>query len=66
MVEMTWVNEEGTKGAETIVRVEFIPTGSGTNLKLNHMGFPDEKSKERHKESWPQVLENLDTMILGL
>ena len=61
LVEMAWMNEEGTKGAETLVTVELLPQGEGTLLKLTHEGFPDEATRDAHAEAWPLGLEYLDT-----
>ena len=48
---------------ETLVTVELIPADGGTVLHLTHTGFPDEESKDRHRDAWPNVLANLDARM---
>ena len=64
MIEQTWITgRDGTDGAETVVRVELVPLSSGSVLRLEHGGFYDEATANRHRDSWPQILEHLDETL---
>ena len=63
LVEMTWMTgngtDEGTAGAETVLRVELVADGEGTKVRLTHSGFASEKARDAHDENWPLALEAL-------
>ena len=61
LVVMTWVTgNPGTRGAETVVTIEFSPAGDGTRVRITHDGHVDEESRDGHEDAWPLVLEHLD------
>ncbi|MEO0971836.1 MAG: SRPBCC domain-containing protein [Pseudomonadota bacterium] len=56
LLEMTWLNEAGTHGVETTVRVEVGPSPIGARLHLTHQGFRDEVTSNEHGEAWSRIL----------
>jgi uncharacterized protein YndB with AHSA1/START domain len=67
LIEMTWITgngtAEGTAGAETILRIELVPEGTATALRLTHSGFVSEESCAAHRENWPLALQELDEAL---
>ncbi len=67
LVETTWITgdgtPEGTAGAETILRIELVPEGDATRLRLTHSGFVTEKSRAGHAENWPLALDILNEAL---
>ncbi len=62
LIEETWVTGvKGTRGAETVLRIELVESPSGTDLRLTHSGFLDDESAQRHADSWPQILTHLES-----
>ncbi len=49
LVELTWVT--GPRGADTIVTIQFAPTGTGSYLRLTNTGFPDEEVRDNRFEA---------------
>ena len=66
-VETTWVTgngqQEGTCGAETVLRIDLIPSGEQTLLKLHQTGFVSEHSRNAHAENWPLALHELANVL---
>ena len=67
LIEMTWMTgdgtAEGTAGAETVIRIELVPKGGATEVRLTHSGFVSEKSRDGHQENWPLALKLLDEAL---
>lgn len=69
VVEMTWMTgngtQEGTAGAETLLRIEIAPAGAATKVVLTHSGFVSEESRLGHEENWPLALVVLEEALAG-
>lgn len=64
LVEITWVTgERGTEGAETIVKVEFTPKGSGSHVHLEHKGFTTHEAARQHEKAWPLVFKQQEERL---
>ena len=62
-IEMTWLTEMGTQGAETLLVLEFEQSDTGCSLSLTHSGFPDQKLCDGHADAWPGALQHLDNCM---
>ena len=62
-IEMTWLTALGTQGVETLLTLELTPIESGTHIKLQHTGFPDDESRKGHEEAWPDALDELEKAL---
>jgi len=47
----TWA-WESTPDRESLVTVEFLPAGKGTELVLTHQRFFDTEARDRHQHGW--------------
>jgi uncharacterized protein YndB with AHSA1/START domain len=65
LVELTWVTGAGgTEGAETVVTVELTPDDTDrTSLELTHAGFITDQQRDRHRDSWPLVLDQMQLRL---
>ncbi len=57
----TWAWQHGDyKRLETLVTLEFLESGGGTELVLTHEKLADERARELHGEGWTGCLDCLD------
>ena len=52
----TWA-WESTPERESLVTVEFVPAGTGTELILTHQRFFDTEARDRHQHGWVGCLD---------
>ena len=54
----TWA-WESTPERESLVTLEFNPSGEGTELVLAHQRFADTQARDKHQEGWIGCLDRL-------
>ncbi|MCW5771447.1 MAG: SRPBCC domain-containing protein [Rhodospirillaceae bacterium] len=62
----TWAWEEnGRRGHETLVEIDFAPAGRNTRLVLTHRGFETGDSRDNHRVGWTSSFVCLDLFLEG-
>lgn len=52
-----------TPERESIVTIEFKPSGQGTELVLTHERFADTEARDKHQQGWTGCLEQLGRYV---
>lgn len=58
-IAFTWQWESGMPAFETLVKVTFTERDGGTEVRLEHSGFPDAGSRGGHDTGWKSTLNQL-------
>ena len=58
----TWA-WESTPERESLVTVEFKPTGEGTEVVLAHHRFADTQARDKHQQGWIVCLDRLGRLV---
>lgn len=58
----TWA-WESTPERESLVTLEFKPSGEATELVLAHQRFADTQARDKHREGWIGCLDRLDRFV---
>jgi uncharacterized protein YndB with AHSA1/START domain len=62
----TWAWEEnGVRGHETVVEIEFVPAGRDTRLVLIQRAFETTESRDSHRGGWLSGFECLARFLAG-
>ena len=62
----TWAWEEnGARGHETIVEIEFAPAGRNTKIVLTQREFDSKESRDNHGKGWSSSFVCLDQTLKG-
>jgi uncharacterized protein YndB with AHSA1/START domain len=61
-LEYTWQWDE-PDALETLVKVQFNPSGNGTEVTIEHTKFTNEESKEGHTQGWAGSLDRLGDVL---
>ena len=62
----TWAWEEGgCPDIETLVELDFRPSGEGTELTLTHRRFNSEEMRDEHNSGWTRCLDCLEEMLVS-
>jgi uncharacterized protein YndB with AHSA1/START domain len=60
----TWA-WEGSPMTDTMVEVEFRPSGSGTEVVLTHSRFATEAERDEHLKGWNGCLSQIEGAVSG-
>ena len=60
-LQFTWASFNSQE--DSTVTLDFTPDGDGTLVKLHHLRFPSEKSRDDHRGGWTHILESLNAAL---
>jgi uncharacterized protein YndB with AHSA1/START domain len=58
-----WEGSPEMTGGESLVEVEFLEDGDGTEVVLVHTGLPSDQSRERHAHGWNGCFDSLERYL---
>jgi uncharacterized protein YndB with AHSA1/START domain len=60
-----WEEDDAALEHETLVTLDFLPAGTGTELVLTHENFASEASRDDHNIGWTDTLAKLASFLSG-
>ena len=59
-----WNDDEAWENRTSVVTIELVESGGGTELRLKHEQLPSEESRDRHHEGWNSLLDKLEQFLV--
>jgi uncharacterized protein YndB with AHSA1/START domain len=60
-----WEGNAELAGESSLVRVEFIPAGASTEIRLTHEQLPSIESRDDHGHGWSGSFDKLEKYLVG-
>ncbi|MCK8463712.1 SRPBCC domain-containing protein [Aliiroseovarius sp. S1339] len=61
-LQFTWESHASTS-ENSVVTLDLKPKDGGTDLRLKHVRFPSEESRDNHTGGWTAILAKLDEVL---
>ncbi|WP_371168931.1 SRPBCC family protein [Aliiroseovarius sp. 2305UL8-7] len=61
-LQFTWESPASTV-ENSVVTLDLTPKDGGTDLRLHHVRFPSEESRDNHNGGWTSILATLDEVL---
>ncbi|HEX6141757.1 MAG TPA: SRPBCC domain-containing protein [Geminicoccaceae bacterium] len=58
-----WRQDDGSRGHETLVTLEFLDRGEASELVLTQEVFQDEDARDKHASGWASALDCLEEAL---
>lgn len=60
-LQFTWVSAYTQD--DSTVTLDFTPKDGGTDVRLTHVRFPSDESRDNHKGGWARILERMNDVL---
>jgi len=60
-----WLQDDGTRGTETVVKIDFLVEGDTTKLVLNQGVFGAAEFRDKHLSGWSACFDGLEIHLKG-
>lgn len=58
-----WEQEDGSRGHETVVTIEFTARDGGTLVQLTQATFAEKEQRDSHEKGWASSLNDLERLF---